>query len=24
LLCANCHRELTALGHKADWSFLEH
>ncbi len=24
LLCANCHRELTALGSHADWSFLDH
>lgn len=23
LLCANCHRELEALGDDADWSFLE-
>jgi hypothetical protein len=23
LLCANCHRELEALGDEADWSFLD-
>lgn len=23
LLCANCHRELEALGDKADWSFIK-